>query len=79
MCFDPDLCTTGQRLVWRVDHGAWAVNRDPVAFRVALTRLYSKHRKVCTFAIGADVVLINVNPCDHLKIRLLFGEADSFE
>ena len=71
MCFDPDLCTTGQRLVGGVDHGAWAVNRDPVALGIPLAGFDGQHGQVCAFGVGADMVLVNMYARDHLLASIV--------
>ena len=68
--FHPDLGTAGQGLVWGVDHGAWTVNRDPIALGVALTALDGQHGQVGAFGIGADVVLVNVYSAFHFSPSL---------
>ena len=65
--FHPDLGSTGQGLVWGVDHGAWTMDRDPIALGVALTALDGQDGQVGALGIGADVVLVNVYSAFHQR------------
>ena len=65
--FHPNLGSAGQGLVWRVDHGTWTMDRDPIALGVALTALDSQDGQVGALGIGADVVLIDMYSAFHQR------------
>ena len=62
LCFDPNLGTTRQRLVWRIDDSARPVDRYLRCVLVALVRLHRQHWISSIFLdVGSDLVLVYVN------------------
>jgi len=64
-CLNPHLRPARERFVRTVDHGAWAVDRDPIALSIFFVGLDRQYGHLGAFCVGADVVLINVDSCFH--------------
>jgi hypothetical protein len=62
LCFDPNLGTTRQRLVWRIDDSTRPVDRHLGCVLVALVRLHRDDRLALScLAVASDDVLVDMD------------------